>query len=70
MVEFDEERNIRIEDVRDINSLSRCERYLIYYIRKLNYGNLNIVVQGGKPVVIKQTLKTIKLIDIDTNRKE
>ena len=58
-----DDNNIKREDIKDSTSLSESERALIYYIRKLKWGNLEILVQNGRPVMIKQMLRTIKLID-------
>ncbi len=63
---IEEENNIKREDIKNENSLSESERSLIYYIRKLKWGNLEILVQNGKPVLIKQMLRTIRLIDTRT----
>lgn len=43
------------------DSLSENEKSLIYCIRKLQWGTLELLVKDGKPILIKQSLKTIKL---------
>ena len=54
----------RIEDIRNENSLSENERRLIYYIREIGYGMLEIKVHSSRPIMIIQKEKMIKLIDL------
>jgi len=63
LVPDNENRNVKKEDITDYSSLTANEQNLIYYIRKLQWGNLEVLVQKGCPVMIKQMVKTIKLID-------
>jgi hypothetical protein len=44
-------------------TLSGAEKRLILIIRELEWGNLELLVQNSKPVLVKQMMKTIKLID-------
>lgn len=37
------------------------EKKLIDFIRRLEFGEVTVTVQGSKPVVIKQAIQTIKL---------
>lgn len=39
----------------------REEKVLLEYIQDLNYGEIKIVVQGGKPVRIEEIKKSIQL---------
>lgn len=41
--------------------LNEQERQLIEYVRKLNYGEMNIMVREGKPVRIEEIKKSIML---------
>ena len=54
------------EKLKTPDPLSENEKSLIYCIRKLQWGTLELLVKNGKPVLIKQALKTIKL---STNRE-
>lgn len=45
----------------EIVSLGREEIALLKLIRKLGYGNLEITVQDGKPVMAKKVTENIKL---------
>lgn len=45
----------------DLVELQREEINLIKFIRTLDYGTLEITVQAGRPVTIKQSIKSVKL---------
>jgi hypothetical protein len=60
---IEEDRYVDRNKIKNFTSLSESEKSLIFYIRKLNYGTLELLVQGGKPVLIRQPIKTVRLID-------
>lgn len=42
-------------------SLHYAEKKLIEYMRKMRWGSVEITIQDGIPVLIKEAIKTIKL---------
>ena len=49
------------DPVIELVRLEREEVKLLKFIRTLGYGSIELTVQDGKPVLIKQAVKTIKL---------
>ena len=45
----------------EIVELTREEINLLKFIRALKYGSIEINVQHGSPVLVKQALKSVKL---------
>jgi hypothetical protein len=45
----------------ELVELSREEINLLKFIRGLDFGSLDITVQFGKPVMVKQAIKSVKL---------
>ena len=48
-------------EIRNLDQLYREDVKLIAFIRELGFGSFEVTVKNGKPVFIKQPLKTIKL---------
>ena len=44
-----------------IESLTEQEKKLIQIIRELGYGELNITVKAGKPILVNEIRKSIQL---------
>ena len=45
----------------ELVELQREEINLLKFIRSLDFGSLEITVQFGKPVMVKQAIKSLKL---------
>jgi len=50
----------RVNDIK-IETLTEQERKLIQIIRELGYGELNITVKAGKPILVNEIRKSIQL---------
>jgi len=50
-----------MEPMIELLKLQREEIALLKFLRELDFGTIEIMVQNGKPVLIKQTTKSIKL---------
>jgi len=46
-----------------INCLSNREKQIIQFIREIGWGDIKIRVENGQPVLIYESVKTIKLED-------
>ena len=44
-----------------IFEVSEQEVNLIKFLRDLGYGNVEVTVQDGRPILIKQAIKSVKL---------
>ena len=49
------------KDERAINRLSEQEEKIIEQIRKIDYGEIRVVVNGGQPTRLEEVKKSIKL---------